>query len=211
MTAIWCGTSCRCISEKNRQAVWGVTKHLGTLNPPHTDQYLNWDSHHSIFANYSVVNTLKYRVQTSCSDQQLHEEEQLHIRTALNRCNYLGWVFHRFQTKLDYQLSCQDHGSNSNMNKHMDNKTKNIFTVVPFSRELSESFFKNVCGKVGVQVHFKGSNTTEDLLVVSKDKDSITINGGIIEYIDTSVTIWGAQWSTLPRWVGPVGIDTRNI
>ena len=61
----------------------------------------------------------------------------------------------------------------------MDNKTKNIFIVVPYPRGLSESF-KNVCGKVGVQVHFKGSNTIKDLLVAPKDKETITNKGGVI-------------------------------
>ena len=61
----------------------------------------------------------------------------------------------------------------------MDNKTKNIFIVVLYSRGLSESF-KNVCGKVGVQVHYKGSITIQDLLVAPEDTDSITNKEGVI-------------------------------
>ena len=54
-----------------------------------------------------------------------------------------------------------------------------IFLVVPYSRGIRKSF-KNVCDKTGVQVHFKGSNTIKNLLVVPKDKDSITNKEGVI-------------------------------
>ena len=39
--------------------------------PTHTDQYLNWNSHHSITNKYSIYNTLSYRAQYVCSNQQL--------------------------------------------------------------------------------------------------------------------------------------------
>ena len=37
--------------------------------PTHTDQYLHWDSHHSIINKYSVCNTLSHRAQYVCSKQ----------------------------------------------------------------------------------------------------------------------------------------------
>ena len=36
------------------------------LEPPHTDLYLHWDSHHTIAAKYSVVNTLHHRARAVC-------------------------------------------------------------------------------------------------------------------------------------------------
>ena len=116
--------------------------------------------------------------QTVCSNQQLLGQEQQHIWIALSGCNYPHWVFHRLQTKLDLQLSLQHHNNNPNMHKDT-NKTKDIFIVVPHSKDLSESF-KHVCVKAGVQVHFKGNNTIKDLLVAPKDRDSITNKGGVI-------------------------------
>ena len=81
---------------------WGILAPI--RKPTHADKYLHWDSHHSISTKYSVVDTLTHRAQTVYSDQQLLGQEQIHIRTALNRCIYPALVFHRLQTKLDYQL-----------------------------------------------------------------------------------------------------------
>ena len=43
--------------------------------PTHTDLYLQWDSHHTIAAKYSVVSTLHHRAKAVCSTQQLLDEE----------------------------------------------------------------------------------------------------------------------------------------
>ena len=39
--------------------------------PTHTDQYLQWDSHHHLSAKYSVVYTLAHRVKTVCNKSEL--------------------------------------------------------------------------------------------------------------------------------------------
>ena len=36
--------------------------------PTHTDQYLQWDSHHSLSAKYSVIGTLTHRAKTVCTN-----------------------------------------------------------------------------------------------------------------------------------------------
>ena len=35
--------------------------------PMHTDQYLQWDSHHNLAAKYSVISTLTHRARTVCT------------------------------------------------------------------------------------------------------------------------------------------------
>ena len=52
------------------------------------------------------------------------------------------------------------------------NRNHNPFLVVTYSKGLSESF-RNICGKEGVQVYFKGANTVKEHLVTPKDKDNI--------------------------------------
>ena len=95
----------------------------------HRDHYLHWDSHFSI--------STTHRACTICSDQELCGWEQQHIRTALNRCNYFEWVFHRLQTKKDLQLSLQDCNNNTKMCRDKDNKTNNNYIVVLYSKGLS--------------------------------------------------------------------------
>ena len=50
--------------------------------PTYTNQYLQWDSHHAISANYSVISTLFHRAKEVCSIKQQIEEEQEHIATS---------------------------------------------------------------------------------------------------------------------------------
>ena len=74
--------------------------------------------------------------------------------------------------------------------------------VVPYTKGLSESA-KNICGKVDIQVHFRGGNTIKALLIMPKDSENITQKSGVIyryncdrlkcdgEYIEESARIWG--------------------
>ena len=38
--------------------------------PTHTDQYLQWDSHHSLSSKYSVIGTLTHRAKVVCTDPE---------------------------------------------------------------------------------------------------------------------------------------------
>ena len=41
------------------------------LKPTHTDQYLQWDSHHSLSSKYSVIGTLNHRAKVVCTNSEL--------------------------------------------------------------------------------------------------------------------------------------------
>ena len=56
--------------------------------PTHTNQYLQWDSHHAISNKYSVINSLLHRARDICSNQDQLEEEQTHIDRVLSACKY---------------------------------------------------------------------------------------------------------------------------
>ena len=56
--------------------------------PTHTDQYLQWDSHHNLSAKFSIINTLSHRAQTVCSNPELLKQEKEHIRKALTKCKF---------------------------------------------------------------------------------------------------------------------------
>ena len=55
--------------------------------PTHTDQYLQWDSHHTISSKYSVAGSLYHRAKTVCSNAQLLQKEEKHLCKALKNAN----------------------------------------------------------------------------------------------------------------------------
>ena len=44
--------------------------------PTHTDQYLQWDSHHNLSAKFSVIHTLSHRAQAVCSNPKREDPPQ---------------------------------------------------------------------------------------------------------------------------------------
>ena len=53
--------------------------------PTHTDQYLQWDSHHNLSAKFSVINTLCHRAKTVCSNPELPKQENnTSVKLSLN-------------------------------------------------------------------------------------------------------------------------------
>ena len=51
--------------------------------------------------------------------------------------------------------------------------------VIPYTLGLCESI-KKICGRYGIQTHFKGGRTIKNLLVSSKDKDPMVNQSGAI-------------------------------
>ena len=73
------------------------------------------------------------------------------------------------------------------------NKNSNTSTAVPYSKGLSESF-RNMCMKVGVQVHFMGANTVKELLVAPRTRTAFITREK--SSIDTDVANQGVSWNT---------------
>ena len=80
--------------------------------PTHTDQYLQWDSHHCLSAKYSVIDTLTHRAKTVCTDPELLQKELQHLRKALEKCNYPSWAINRVQSKV-LNSNQEDHSNNN--------------------------------------------------------------------------------------------------
>ena len=63
--------------------------------PTHTDLYLQWDIHHHLSAKYSVINTMRHRAKTVCSNHHLLKNEEDHLNKALSNCRYPAWALNR--------------------------------------------------------------------------------------------------------------------
>ena len=67
--------------------------------PTHTDQYLQWDSHHHLSARFSVIHTLSHRACTVCSKPELLQKEKDHLRKALTKCTYPKWALDKMEKR----------------------------------------------------------------------------------------------------------------
>ena len=69
--------------------------------PTHTDQYLQWDSHHHLSAKFSVIHTVSHRASTVCSNPELLQQEKDHLRKALTKCKYPKWALDKVEKRLN--------------------------------------------------------------------------------------------------------------
>ena len=68
--------------------------------PTHNDQYLPWDSHHSLSTKCSASGTLNHMAKTVCTGPELLQRELQHFEKALVKCKYAHWAINRVQSKL---------------------------------------------------------------------------------------------------------------
>ena len=145
----------------------------------HIQTYLHWNSHHFITAKQSVYNTLAHRAKIVSSNQESLDQELLHIRKALQTCQFPNWAVNQLQLKFHRNNQPSQHNNSSSTNNNTNNKNRNITTVVPYIQGTGEKFQK-ICKAKGIQVHFKGTNTCRTLLVTPKDKDPKLNKSGVI-------------------------------
>ena len=134
-------------------------------NPTHTNQYLQWESHHAITNKYSIISSLLHRAKHICTNQQ-----QSYIQRALSMCKYPDWAINRTKLKMSTPKTNRNNNSRTISRGHI---------TVSYSEGLSETV-KNICKRYGIQVHFKSGKSIKDELVASKDKDHLTQKSGII-------------------------------
>ena len=96
--------------------------------PTHTDQYLQWDSHHSLSTKYSVIVTLTHRTKVVSTDPELLQGELNHLRGALVKCNYPTWAINRVQNKVlnnNWEDTNNKYSANPNNTNNIQAQTTN--------------------------------------------------------------------------------------
>ena len=148
--------------------------------PTHTDQYLQWDSHHHLSAKFSVIHTLSHRASTVCSNPELLQQEKDHLRKALTKCKYPKWALDKVEKRLNRSTREVRDGVSNQAAQPVTNEVKNKgHIVIPYTQGLCESI-KKICGRYGIQTHFKGGRTIKNLLVSPKDKEPMVNQSGAI-------------------------------
>lgn len=62
-------------------------------NPTHTNQYLLFDSHHSLEHKLGVIHILQYQAETIFTHSEAKDKQYNHIKEALKCCDYPEWSF----------------------------------------------------------------------------------------------------------------------
>ena len=69
----------------------GNVKLLVYRKKTHTDQYLNFMSHHPLHQKLGVIRTLLNRCDNVVTEKEDRRQEEEHVTSALKRCSYPAW------------------------------------------------------------------------------------------------------------------------
>ena len=194
--------------------------------PTHTDQYLQWDSHHHISAKYSVINTLTHSTKTVCNKPELLQKEIDHLRKALTHCTYPIWAIDRVERRptmptSEDSIDARNQGTAGTGPTTNEVKTKGHIAI-PYTQGLCKNS-KKVCSKYGIQTDFKGNNTIKNLLVSPKNKDPMENKSGIIywfqcedlacdeKYIRETSRTFGERFKEHLKEPSPIHNHSQNI
>ena len=123
---------------------------------------------------------MTYRAKVVHSNQITLQQENDHIRKVHLACNFPHLALNRLLIKFNHRHNINSkYAVNIGQNNNTRSNNKNISIVGPFRKGLSKKF-KMTCNSLGIQKHFKGSNTLCTLLIVPKDKSSICQKSGLI-------------------------------
>ena len=128
--------------------------------PTHTDQYLQFESHHPLAHKLGVIRTLNYRADTIISDPEEIRKEKEHVRTALSQCGYPDWAFHK-ANKPQRDTQAPERGTGN------DRQPQRV--SLPYVEGLSDRLRK-VFRQHSIQVSCKPTNSLRQALVHVKDK-----------------------------------------
>ena len=170
-------------------------------NPTITDQYLQWDSHHHLLAQFSVIHTLSHRAKTVCSKPKLLQQEKDRPQEALTKCKYPKWALDKVEKRLKWALDKVEKRLNKSTSKVIDGtktqgtmvaqavssevKTKGHI-IIPYTQGLCETI-KKIYGRYGIQTHFKGSSTIKTSWCPPGTKTLWSTK--VVPYIGTNVVI----------------------
>ena len=106
-----------------------------------------------------------------------------HLGKALTNCKYPKWALDKVEKRLTQSSSEVSDGANSQGTAGAQPVTNEVKTkghiVIPYTHGLCESI-KKICGRYGIQTHFKGNSTIKNLMVFPKDKDPMVNKSGAI-------------------------------
>ena len=138
----------------------------------HTDQYLNFSSHHPCHQKLGVVRTLFDRKDSLVTKVDELEKEDQHIRSALKNCNYPEWSFKRV-------LLAKQKVNKSEKNRDSTREKSRGHVTLPYIQGVSEKMSR-IMKSHGISCSHKPFQKLRDLLVHPKDKLKPLEQSGVI-------------------------------
>ena len=143
----------------------------------HTDQYLNFESNHSLGVKLGVIKTLHHRAETVVSDEADLKLEKQHINQALENNGYPKWSIKIANHKREKQ---KHHTTDQSRPK------PKTYVTFPYIPNVSEKV-KRVFNKHNIQAYFKSGNTIRQHMGLPKDKTDKCDRCGVVYKVQCSI------------------------
>ena len=140
----------------------GTVKLLVYRKPTHTDQYLNYGSHHPLHQKLGVIRTLYDRMNKVITEDEDKKVEEIHVQHALENCGYPKWTFDKVKDKMAAPKQPRD-------TKRTTETPNRGFVVIPYVKGVSERVAR-VMKKYHISSAMKPHCTLRSHLVNPKDK-----------------------------------------
>ena len=95
----------------------------------HTDQYLNFGSHHPLQHKLGVIRTLYDRCDNIVTDPKDAKLEVQHVNQALGKCGYPSWTFKKVRQQLDKRNSTPKKPKNKDTDKNKGVPHHDFYTL----------------------------------------------------------------------------------
>ena len=136
--------------------------------PIHTDQHLQWDICHNLYAKFSVFVTLTHSARTVCTNPKLLQKEEEHIKRALQRCKFLSWALNGLKLESNHRYNT----TQTNNTLHFCKNTVKAYiynqggTVFLFHSRLACCLLI-LANKNGIVISELGSNFSKNRIIFS--------------------------------------------
>ena len=145
----------------------GSTKFSVYQKTTHTDQYLNFSSHHPIHQKLGVIRTLYDRAVSLTTSEEDKKAELKKINGALRLCGYLDWTFEKVLKQINNRDDNKKKKKKDQAQKD-EKKPANKLVILPYIKEFTEKAAR-VFRKYNRSVAMKPTNTLGQSLFKLKD------------------------------------------
>ncbi len=142
----------------------------------HTNQYLNFFSHHPLHQKLGVIRTLFDRSNNIVTEEEDKKEEEEKVKSAMMVCGYPDWAFDKVREKMERG---KEQKKERKKKTEKNTEEKKGMVVIPYVQGLSESLERSFKVR-GIQTAMRPHTTIRSVLVHPKDKRDPRETSGVV-------------------------------